>query len=257
MALSDWNREGWLEVSEKLKFELPPIGVSFAIDPPDGLEKLEEKIGFCEMLRQAQEGNAFYAAPENHNCDGGLVVLGKTVPPVYESGEFGAGLQVFDHYRTMTRVYDVLPRLNPERNISYVAFSPLDSLTFEPDLLVVVADIPQAEILLRAMSYSTGKVWTSRCTTVLGCAWMYIYPYLTGELNYIPTGLGHGMTRRAVAPAGRQVISIPYDLFGTMLYSLQTMPWVAPLFQPDADEFRQKLLKDLGLDSRLYKVEDK
>jgi len=86
---------------------------------------------------------------------------------------------------------------------------------------------------------------------------MYIYPYLTGELNYITTGLGHGMTRRKVAPAGRQVISIPYDLFGTMLYSLQTMPWVAPLFQPDADEFREKLLKDLGLDSGLYKVEDK
>jgi len=257
MTLSGWNLEGWLEISEKLNFELSPVAVSFAIKPPDRLKQLEGKIGFCEMLREAQEGNSFYAAPENHNCDGGLVVLGKTVPSVYESGEFGAGLQVFDHFRTMARVYDVLPRLNPERNINYVAFSPLDSLTFEPDLLVMVAELPQAEILLRAMSYSTGKPWVSRCTTVLGCAWMYTYPYLTGELNYITTGLGHGMTRRKVSPAGRQVISIPHDLFGTMLHSLQTMPWVAPLFQPDSDKFRRKLLGDLGLDYSLYKVEAK
>jgi len=176
-----------------------------------------------------------------------LAVLGKPVPQVYESGEFGAGLQVFEHYRAMARVYDNLPRLNPERNINYVVFSPLDKVTFQPDLLMLVADVPQAEIVLRAMSFSTGADWTSRYTPVLGCAWLFIYPYLTGKFNYTTAGLGSGMTKRKVVPTGKMMLSIPYDLLATTLHGLQTMPWVLPSNLPDGDKFREKLFGDLGL----------
>jgi uncharacterized protein (DUF169 family) len=248
MSLSGWDKDRWVEALSSLNLERSPIGVSLNVKKPHGLAKLVGKSGFCGMLRLAAEGGPFYADMDNHDCGGGLAVLGKSVPHAYESGEFGAGLQVFEHYRAMARVYDTLPRLNPERNINYVAFSPLTELTFEPDLLILVSDLSQAEIVLRAMSYSTGSDWTSRFTPVLGCAWLIVYPYLTGRLNYSIAGLGSGMARRKVAPTGSVLVSIPYDLFGTILQNLKTMPWVLPSNRPDGDEFRIKLVKELGLD---------
>jgi phosphoglycolate phosphatase-like HAD superfamily hydrolase len=76
-----------------------------------------------------------------------------------------------------------------------------------------------------------------------------VYPYLKGELNYIVTGLGHGMKRRRLFPEGRQLVSIPFDLLPTLLQNLQEMPWELPAFQPDGQEFVQKLLDHLGLSS--------
>lgn len=102
--------------------------------------------------------------------------------------------------------------------------------------------------MLRAMSYKTGKMWISKFTSVMGCAWIFNYPYLTGELNYAITGLGFGMKAKKVLPEGLQIISIPYDLLPSMLKNLQDMPWVLPMFQSDGPEFRRQLRIELGLD---------
>lgn len=249
MSLSGWDTAAWMEVSQKLNLELPPVAVSFLIKPPERMKKLEEAMALCEMLKRAQEGTAFYSGTENHTCPAGPYILGRSAPSAYTSGEFGAGLKVFNHPRAMRRLYDSIPKFDAGRNINYVAFSPLDQLTFEPDLLLMVAQVDQAEILLRAMSYSTGKVWTGKSSGVIGCAWIFTYPCLTGEVNVITTGMGHGMKRRKVLPPGRQLIAIPYDWFATMLHNLLTMPWILPMFQPGADDFLRNLMADLGLDS--------
>ena len=81
----------------------------------------------------------------------------------------------------------------PKDTINYVVLSPLDKLTFEPDLLIFMTTARQAEILLRAMSYSTGELWETKKTGVLGCAWLYVYPYQSGKVNYVPTGMSFGM----------------------------------------------------------------
>jgi uncharacterized protein (DUF169 family) len=131
--------------------------------------------------------------------------------------------------------------------VNYVAFSPLDKLTFEPDVLILLANISQAEILLRAMSYKTGQMWSTKFSSAIGCAWVFIHPYLTGELNYVATGLGHGIRRRKLFPEGLQLISIPYDLLPSLLQTLQVMPWVLPAYEPDGPEFVRRLLVQLGL----------
>jgi uncharacterized protein (DUF169 family) len=136
-----------------------------------------------------------------------------------------------------------------EKNIiDYVAFSTIEKLSFEPDVLILVADINQTEILLRAMTYTTGKVYSSKFTGVMGCAWVFIYPYLTGELNYVPAGLGAGMKLLKVFREGSIVISIPFDQLPTILKNLEDIPWVLPLHQPDGEEFRLRLRRDLDID---------
>jgi hypothetical protein len=90
-------------------------------------------------------------------------------------------------------------------------------------------------------------MWSSKFSPAIGCAWIYIYPYQTGELNYTITGLGHGMKRRKLFPEGRQIISIPFDLLSSMLQTLQDMPWELPAYKPDGLEFVRRLIIKLGI----------
>jgi len=234
-------------ILQKFDFDVPPVGVKFLAKPPDMVARLDENMAFCEMLKRAQDGQAFFADLKNHTCEAGLYVLGQAeAPEPFISGEFGAGLQIYDEPRSASRLYHHIPRIG-RGVVDHVAFSPLDKLTFEPDLLILLAETSQTEILLRAMSYRTGQMWVSKFTPAIGCAWTYIYPYLTGELNYFITGLGHGMKRRQLFPEGRQIISIPFDLLPSLLQSLQDMPWVLPAYKPDGMEFVRRLLEKLGI----------
>jgi len=234
-------------ILDKFDFEVPPVGVKFLAKPPDMVERIDENMALCEMLKAAQEGNTFFADAENHACEAGLYVLGQgDVTEPYISGEFGAGLKIFEDPRSAARLYHHIPKIG-KGVVNYIALSPLDKLPFEPDVLIIMADTNQTEILLRATSYRTGKMWVSKFTPAIGCAWTFTYPYLTGELNYFITGLGHGMKRRKLFPEGRQIISIPFDLLSSLLQTLQVMPWVLPAFKPDGKEFVGRLLDKLGL----------
>ncbi|MFP4641478.1 MAG: DUF169 domain-containing protein [Dehalococcoidia bacterium] len=236
-----------LTILNKFNFDVQPVGVKFLVRKPDMVERLGENLALCEMLKKAQEGNAFYVDPENHACEAGLYVLGQAdAPGPFISGEFGAGLQIFEAPRSASRLYLYIPKIAKEV-VNYVAFSPLDKLPFEPDIMIFLATAPQTEIMLRAMSYKTGQMWQSKFSSAIGCAWLYIYPYLHGELNFITTGLGHGIKRRGLFPEGLQLISIPFDLLHSMLETLQEMPWVPPAYKPNGREFVKQVLTDLGV----------
>jgi uncharacterized protein (DUF169 family) len=236
-----------LAILDRFDFDVQPVGVKFLAKRPDMVERLNENMTLCEMLKRAQEGNAFYSDAENHTCEAGLYVLGQAdVPEPFISGEFGAGLKIFEEPRSASRLYQYVPRIG-KGVVNYIAFSPLNKLSFDPDVLIILSKTSQTEILLRAMSYRTGKMWLSKCSAAIGCAWIFVYPYITGELNYTITGLGHGMKRRKLFPEGQQFVSIPFDILPSMLQTLQDMPWVPPAFQPDGLEFVRRLLIELGI----------
>jgi uncharacterized protein (DUF169 family) len=236
-----------LAILDKFDFDVQPVGVKFLVKQPAMVERLNENLTLCEMLKRAQEGNAFFADKENHTCEAGLYVLGQAdVPDPFINGEFGAGLKIFEEPRSASRLYQYVPRIG-KGVVNYIAFSPLAKLSFDPDVLIILAKTSQTEILLRAMSYRTGKMWLSKCSPAIGCAWIFIYPYLSGELNYTITGLGHGMKRRKLFPEGQQFVSIPFDLLPSMLQTLQDMPWVLPAYKPDGLEFVRRLLIELGI----------
>ncbi len=236
-----------LAILDKFAFDVPPVGVKFLTRRPANMERLNEKMALCEMLKKAQQGNAFFVDAGNHVCEAGLYVLGQAdSPEPFISGEFGAGLRIFEEPRSASRLYLHIPKLG-RGVVHFVSFSPLDKLSYDPDLLILLANADQTEILLRAMSYRTGEVWESKFTPAIGCAWTYIYPYLSGKLNYNLTGLGHGMKRRKLFPEGRQIISIPFDLLPSILKTLHEMPWVLPAYKPDGMEFVGRLLSELGI----------
>jgi uncharacterized protein (DUF169 family) len=236
-----------LTILEKFGFDVQPVGIKFLAKPPDFVGRLDENMALCEMIKRAQEGNAFFIDKENHTCEAGLYVLGQAeAPEPFISGEFGARLKIFEEPRSASRLYQYIPRIG-KGLVNYVAFSPLNKLSFDPDVLIILSKTNQTEILLRAMSYRTGEMWTSNYSPAIGCSWILVYPYLTGKMNYALTGLGHGMKRRKLFPEGLQFISIPFDLLPPMLQTLQDMPWVPPAYEPDGMEFVKRVLMELGI----------
>lgn len=224
-----------LSIFKKFNFELPPVGIKYLLNRPKGIKKLDKKLALCEMPPEAQKGEAFYATAEDFECVGPLI-LGMVEPDaVFESGQVGARLGVFKEARANRRVYPSVPTL-ANGSVRYVVFSPLDKLTFDPDVLILTANSDQAEILLRAYAYTTGKMWNAKGTVVIGCAWLFIYPYVTGELNFTITNIGAGMKARRVLPEGLVLLALPYDLIPMMVENLQELEWVPPDYIGGRDE---------------------
>jgi uncharacterized protein (DUF169 family) len=211
-------------VLDKFNFERKPVGVKFQIQKPEGIGKPGQPLNMCEMLKHAQEGNVFYVAEEDLCCVGiEQMILGMEDPePVLVSGVFGGEEGLFKGDNACRAMYDVLPTL-PKGSVRYALFGPIDKITFEPDLLIMTANINQAQTLLRSINYSTGQPFVSKATPVVACAWIYIYPVVSGELNYFITGLGLGMQAMNMFPPGLFLISVPFQKLPIMLENLKEM----------------------------------
>ena len=229
-----------LSIFNKFRFEKPPVGVKFLYFKPEGIQQLDKKLAFCEMIKEAQQrGSAFYFAKENEDCFGKVPLGMEEMPSWGEGGELGPRLEIFQEPRANTRLYQYLPKF-PEGTVNYVALSSLDKLTFEPDLLILMAVPSQAEIVLRAMSYSTGEIWESKKTGVLGCAWIFVYPYQSGKINYMPTGMTFGGKALQVFPEGWILISIPWDWIPIVTQNLKEMKWVLPSYTDGREKYTKR-----------------
>jgi uncharacterized protein (DUF169 family) len=230
-----------LSVYKKFNFEKPPVGVKYLFFKPEGIAQLDKSLALCEMLPEAQRSQApFYFTKENESCFGkqALGMMGDKSPPFAESGEFGVKLEIFQDARANKN----LARQNyslDKGTVRYVVFAPLDKITFEPDLLVFMATPRQAEILLRAMTYSTGEIYESKTSTALSCSWLYVYPYLSGKVNYFITGMGFGSIGRQVFSPGWVLLSIPYKWLPVITQNLQEMKWDLTAYTLGKEKFLQ------------------
>ena len=228
-----------LSILNKFKFERKPVGVKFSPTKPHGIKRLDRILDFCEMLVEAQNGKSFYASKKNFTCPIGPLILGMAdSDPIFESGRVGPKLEIFKDAHANREIYEVVPRL-AKGTVRYVAFAPLDKLSFEPDVLIITANLSQIEILLRAMSYSTGKMWSNKGTVVIGCAWLYIYSYLSGESNL--TLPSFGMRARNLFPEGLLPVSIPWNLIPSVVKNLQEMNWVPHSYTIGREKHKRKV----------------
>ena len=223
--MSDESPRDAFAVLDEFGFERPPVGVKFLYDPPEDVQRLDHKLPFCAMLPEAHKGAAFYAGVDDHECHG-TFGLGQTdIPPFFGSGAVVAAVKQVDQPRAGREVYRTLPRLE-KGTVNYVAFAPLPEMTFDPDVMVFCATIQQAEILLRASTYTNGRRWTSTTSVVLGCAWLYVHPFISGEVNYLIMGIcAGGMLVFGILPEGVVMVSVPYQQLPTVIRNLETMPW--------------------------------
>ena len=234
-------------VFDKFNFERNPVGVKFLLNKPDGLEQTDKVMPICRMFVETQKSSPFYAGKNNFSCVD-RVLLGMMDPdPTMESGQIGFKEKIYQEARANSRIYNYVCKI-PKGTVRYVAFSSIDKLNFDPDLLIIIAKPSDAEILFRALSYSTGKPLTSKITPVLSCAWIIVYPYITGELNYTVTGIGYGISMQKILPEGLFLISVPYDLIPMLINNLDEMEWVLPmtvLTEEERIEYSSKIMDEI------------
>jgi uncharacterized protein (DUF169 family) len=231
-------------IFNRFNFERKPVGVKYSLKKPDGITQLNKSLGLCEMFKEAQNSKPFYATKENIQC--GEHVLGmEDFPPIMYSGQLGPMFAMFKNPGANRRIYDYVPIL-PKDSVKYITCSPVDQMSFDPDLLIITANTTQAEIILRASSYSDGKMWSFKGTTCLACAWIYASPYLSGELNCTVSGLGFSMKARQVLPDGLMIITVPFNLISGLIENLKEMEWEPYWFKLGRDGFVNEVQKRSG-----------
>lgn len=209
----------------KLGCEIQPVAIKYCFSRPAGVEHTDEKLSLCQFAKKAAlENRAFFICKEDEVCMGKMVLGMEPKPALGASGQAGFDFGVFKTQAANARLYHEISCLNPGAT-NFVVFAPLAACDFDPDLIFVVADFEQADILMRATSYLSGDLWESKCSCVMGCAWLFAYPYVKDKINYMMTGLGHGMRRRGVYPSGRFMISIPYGKIDAVVTALDEMRW--------------------------------
>jgi uncharacterized protein (DUF169 family) len=229
-----------LSIFHKFNFEKPPVGVSFLYNRPKGFDKLDKTMPLCEMIKEAQQSKTpFYVTKENEDCFGKVILGMEETPPFAESGRVGVELEIFQDERANSRLYQYLYKLS-KNTVNYVLFSSLDKLTFEPDILFLMANTDQAEIVLRAMSYSTGEMWTTKGMGVLSCSWLFAYPYMSGNVNYTVTGLAFGAKAKQVFLPGWILMSIPYNWIPILTQNLREMKWVLSAYTDGREKFLKR-----------------
>jgi uncharacterized protein (DUF169 family) len=202
-----------------------PVGVKFLPYVPESVGRIGRQLNFCQMFVEAQAGPPFYAQRDDFHCVEPMILGMEPLDPVPLSGLVGEMDDLYEELRANQKVYQVIPKMLPG-SVKTVVFSSVDHITFDPDVLIVTTDtMDQARTIMRASVYSTGEAWSSKGTPVLACSWIYVYPYLTGEINYIVTGLSMGMQTLKVLPQGLMVICIPWQKLPMVLTNLSKMNW--------------------------------
>lgn len=226
-------------IFNRFNFEKPPVAVKFLFQKPDGINQLDKILPLCEMPKEAQQrGIPFYFTKDNENCSG-RTALGMEGELIADggSGEMGVRMKIFQEGRANIQTRRRSDYRLEKGTANIVVLSPLNKLTFEPDLLLITATPNQAEIVLRAMTYSTGELIESKMPIVGACSAIFCYPYLSGKVNYIIPKLSYGMRSRQVFPEGCLLISIPYQEIPIIIQNLTEMEWVLPAFTYDKEKF--------------------
>lgn len=191
-------------------------------------------MAFCEYVREAQNGKAFYISQENDACYGKLALGMINKPPVTASGQAGMDFEMYRTNSACRKLYQEMPQIVPG-SVNYVIFCPVKDCDFDPDLIMFVANQEKADILLHATSYISGDFWESKSSPVVSCCWMYAYPVISGKVNHIVTGFYHGLKRRHAYPAGLHMIAVPFQKIDEVVQALDEMPWTAIAFREDEE----------------------
>ena len=223
------------ELLRKLDLEYPCIAIKLHLEKPACPRYEGKKLAFCQYVREAQATGAhFHITAEDDDCYGKLAMGMIDIPPVTGSGQAGYDFGVYKAPIANQQLYQKLPRII-RGTVRYVEFCPAVDAEFDPDLLMFVADLPQADIIMRATSYISGDLWESKSSPVISCAWMYAYPIISGKVNHITTGFYHGLKRRGAYPAGLRMIAVPYPKIDELFLSLEQMDWTLIAFRDDPE----------------------
>ena len=95
-------------ILKKFEFKYSPVGFKYFNHASDvealGLNKLDKRIAWCQMLREAQDGKAFYAEADNQFCEPGIFLTGHgEIDPIAAGGRIGPPFEIYPEERANRR----------------------------------------------------------------------------------------------------------------------------------------------------------
>ncbi len=147
-----------LKIKDKLVLEISPVAIKLVLNEdniPEGISKIEENLKHCEMVQKAVKGETFYStAKEQQSCNG-AGAIGLIEPPEnVKSGEMHYSLGRFSSLGSAKRTVDAIPKINSIMNA--IAYAPLETAQYNPDVVIIICNPQQAMKLTQAMVYTLG-----------------------------------------------------------------------------------------------------
>ena len=217
------------------------VAVKFCRNRPAGFDQAEGSDMFCSYLKKAQDENrAFFITAENEQCMGKVVMGMVDLETNHGSGQAGHEMGLFRSPAANARLYYEATIL--KRGVcNFVVFCPVALCDFDPDLVICIASTDAAQLLLRASSYISGDLWESKCSYVMSCSWTYAYPYVSGKVNHLFTGMHLGLKLKGLYPEGLHIIVIPYQKLGEVVTAMAEMERVPLDLRKDPESKEQSL----------------
>jgi len=205
-------------MKELLKLGYSPIGISLGKNPPSSLPKLGGKMEFCKMWKAAFKGESFYTMPNNHNCLTGQYYLGLREWKESVCRFLVDKVHAFGSQEIVNRYLEKVPILMSNES-KVICISPLENITFIPDIVLVRCNPEQAMLLLWPYSYNTGDTVNGETGTAM-CTSLVIKPYLNKKPSF---SIGDPGGRYIVGLSGHEIVaSIPLQHFNNMIETLQS-----------------------------------
>ena len=227
-------------IFKKFNFERQPVAINYCFFKPEGVKVLDKPAGLCEMPKVCQEKNEpFYITAKEEDCVGKrflnlpMEVLHMRHP---DGGRLGVNLTAVQRPGVNLNLRNWCPTMVPG-SVHYVLYTPFNQLKYEPDLLVFVCQPEEAEVILRANTYTTGEPFQSIATTVANCTNLYVRPYQDGKINYQVTGISWGGNGRRIYPQGLMILVVPYQKLGLVTENLNEMVWYRDSLKLDRDGY--------------------
>ncbi len=188
--MSSCDVNSYMELSQKIKdklgLEKSPVAIKLVInesDIPEGIPKIEESIRHCAMVQKAAQGATFYSTVEEQSCKGGAGAIGLMNPPEkVKTGEMYYSLGRFSSLGSSKRTVDAIPKIEPIMNA--IAYAPLETAPYDPDVVVIICNPEQAMQLAQAMVYTLGGRFEADFAGIQSiCADAVAGPYTTKRPN--------------------------------------------------------------------------
>jgi uncharacterized protein (DUF169 family) len=220
MTMDDAERGG---LQKLLGLGREPVALRWYTKIPKDIPRAAEKARFCESLCAAAKGRCFYVGADDEECMGGAKYCGlrdsDEFAPGRRSGEFLVARGIYQSVPAVQRAWQGNLRIEPGI-FKALAFAPLGSAPFAPDVVFVVCSARQGMELLHANAYDAGGRGIGGDAGPI-CSSMAAIPYLTGKVTY---GFGDvGSRPRLELGEDAVLVSIPGSDLARIVANLSEM----------------------------------
>jgi uncharacterized protein (DUF169 family) len=225
MVIKGINSYGQVMV-EFLKLNTSPVAVKLILkggEIPAGIKKVDEVMTHCQFVdRVRRTGEEFYTLSQDHMCKTGSGTLGlNELPPEISSGEKYYKFNLFSTQSAARRTVEKIPILPPNYTEAII-YSPLETTSFVPDVIVLICNPMQVMILIQAYMYKTGGMLE---TSLVGmqslCSEGVVQVYKEGKIG-VTVGCSGSRSYTGIADE-EMIMGIPVELLPDVVTGLKAI----------------------------------